>query len=283
MINRPAARTAAGLLLLIGLVATPFLTDDQLEHQSAVITPPAPTFQIKWQAGQLALLGHTVSQRHEQRLLQVAESSYQHAAVQTTFEAFGVAPDGWEDLTIQIIYLLSEAESAMAEISATAITIRAVTADNLGWQSRLQAVSSILPGSIEISADVVVVDNSTNTAAICVQAVDAFEVGAINFEESSTVFRNSAFPRLDRAIALVTICDETNISIEGHTDATGPKSWNQDLSLKRANAVAEYFVRGGIDPDRIRALGFGSDSPIAENATRYGRGLNRRIEIDFQL
>jgi OOP family OmpA-OmpF porin len=73
---------------------------------------------------------------------------------------------------------------------------------------------------------------------------------------------------------------ELKIEIQGHTDNTGTRRYNQTLSEKRARAVMEYITNKGIDEDRLSAVGYGPDRPIADNSTAEGRALNRRTQIE---
>jgi OOP family OmpA-OmpF porin len=65
----------------------------------------------------------------------------------------------------------------------------------------------------------------------------------------------------------------------GHTDAVGTDQYNMRLSLRRANAVRDYLIAGGISASRIRAEGFGESQPVASNETAEGRAQNRRVEL----
>jgi OOP family OmpA-OmpF porin len=67
--------------------------------------------------------------------------------------------------------------------------------------------------------------------------------------------------------------------IRGHTDSTGPRDFNMALSLRRANAVRDYFISQGIAANRLRVTGVGPDEPVASNDTPEGRRLNRRVEL----
>jgi outer membrane protein OmpA-like peptidoglycan-associated protein len=71
----------------------------------------------------------------------------------------------------------------------------------------------------------------------------------------------------------------TTFVIEGHTDTTGPKAFNQKLSEGRANSVRKFLVEKGIAPDRLSAVGYGEDKPSSSNKTRKGRESNRRVEF----
>lgn len=72
---------------------------------------------------------------------------------------------------------------------------------------------------------------------------------------------------------------QTTAVLEGHTDATGPQRFNNQLSQQRAEAVRQVLINEyGIAEDRLRAVGYGSERPIADNATAAGRELNRRVE-----
>lgn len=67
--------------------------------------------------------------------------------------------------------------------------------------------------------------------------------------------------------------------IEGHTDSTGSANYNLNLSKSRAEAVGNFLVTQGVDPNRIVTRGYGEMFPVATNATSAGRQQNRRVEI----
>ncbi len=71
--------------------------------------------------------------------------------------------------------------------------------------------------------------------------------------------------------------------VVGHTDSTGPEDYNQGLSERRAQAVADYLKNNTKiqDPD-IEVIGMGESEPVASNDTRDGRTLNRRVNIRFE-
>jgi len=72
---------------------------------------------------------------------------------------------------------------------------------------------------------------------------------------------------------------ERNVQIEGFTDNQGPDQYNLELSQKRADAVAMAIIKRGIDAQRVRAMGYGEEFPVASNDSPGSRQLNRRVEI----
>ena len=71
----------------------------------------------------------------------------------------------------------------------------------------------------------------------------------------------------------------TYVDVNGHTDAIGSYGYNQALSERRADAVADYLADRSVNPVRMHVAGFGKTEPIASNATVSGRAANRRVEI----
>ena len=88
-------------------------------------------------------------------------------------------------------------------------------------------------------------------------------------------------------LATVLAAADGTISVEGHTDdrpiatARFPSNW--ELSTGRATAVARLLVAGGVDARRVRAIGYGSTRPLADNATPEGRARNRRVSLVVHL
>ncbi|MFZ6045475.1 OmpA family protein [Pseudomonas sp. CR3202] len=75
---------------------------------------------------------------------------------------------------------------------------------------------------------------------------------------------------------------DAKLTITGHTDSVGKDAYNQKLSERRAQAVADYLVRSGIPASSIvGVVGAGETQPVADNATKDGRAMNRRVEIQI--
>ncbi len=72
---------------------------------------------------------------------------------------------------------------------------------------------------------------------------------------------------------------QSTVQIVGHTDSDGEASFNQTLSERRANAVADVLLNAGIPFGRIQSFGRGETQPVASNLTPEGKAQNRRVEI----
>jgi len=104
----------------------------------------------------------------------------------------------------------------------------------------------------------------------------------ILFDVDASDLKGSAHDGLNQVVELLKAYPTNALRITGHTDATGSDAHNQALSVRRAKAVADYFIKNGkIDKQRIKAVGYGKRRPVASNLTEEGRQQNRRVEIDI--
>ncbi len=288
MIKKPAARIAriaAAAILVSGLAVTLLLNRDAAHEvpnndSAAQLAPPAQ-FDIHWRPGALTLSGHTVSDTHEEALLRIVETSYPDVTLRTDFQAMSAAPSAWGSVTELTLTAVAATRASTVEIASDSIAIRSVVAEDSVWQEHLDSLARALPADVSIAVDRILLVRDADVVSLCDQAFATFKSGPINFEESGSAFRSSAYPNLARIVALANTCTESVINITGHTDASGPEDWNQQLSLERATVVGDYIAAKGINTNRLHIVGAGPSAPIATNATRYGRSFNRRIEIEF--
>jgi outer membrane protein OmpA-like peptidoglycan-associated protein len=103
--------------------------------------------------------------------------------------------------------------------------------------------------------------------------------GAVLFPSGQSVLLPAAMSSLDNVVTALKSTPDRNIMIEGHTDSVGQRTYNMDLSQKRAQSVRDYLVGHGLPAEIVRAQGVGPDRPIADNGTADGRANNRRVEI----
>jgi outer membrane protein OmpA-like peptidoglycan-associated protein len=99
-----------------------------------------------------------------------------------------------------------------------------------------------------------------------------FDIGKADIKPEGMVY-------IERVATILKTKTQANAMVEGHTDNVGGAALNQQLSVRRANAVKDAIVKQGVSVARIQAQGFGLSKPIADNATPEGRQTNRRTDI----
>ena len=127
---------------------------------------------------------------------------------------------------------------------------------------------------LEVEIKVIEGEPSGHISVIAIPAAKLFgfdkaevtDEGRVTLEEWRATVRNE----LSDAFAAVII---------GHTDSTGPAAYNQGLSERRAQAVADYLVSTGTPADLLRVIGKGEKEPLASNDTKEGQAINRRVEV----
>lgn len=107
----------------------------------------------------------------------------------------------------------------------------------------------------------------------------AVRLNNIFFDLGKAELRSESSPELDRIVTVLNDNPKMVIELGGHTDNTGSKELNSKLSQDRADAVREYLIGKGIEPDRVGSKGFGESKPVATNDTDEGRQQNRRVEF----
>lgn len=99
------------------------------------------------------------------------------------------------------------------------------------------------------------------------------------FEFNKFNLKKESFSELNRLVAFLEKNANLKVEIAGHTDNIGSDEHNKKLSDQRANSVKEYLLRKGISSERLQAIGYGPDKPVADNKTEAGRAKNRRVEF----
>jgi outer membrane protein OmpA-like peptidoglycan-associated protein len=103
--------------------------------------------------------------------------------------------------------------------------------------------------------------------------------GNITFATDSADLNAGFFEVLNSVSLVVNEFNQTVIEVAGHTDSTGSDAYNQQLSERRAGAVASYLGTRSVLADRIITVGMGEGRPVASNDTDTGRQQNRRVEL----
>ena len=117
---------------------------------------------------------------------------------------------------------------------------------------------------------------------VVVTEKEIFIKDKILFKTNSARILPKSYPILDALVETIKKHPEIEkIIIKGHTDSVGSRKYNLRLSQRRANAVRNYLIKKGIPPQKLEAVGYGEDYPIADNSTSEGRAMNRRVEFEI--
>lgn len=142
------------------------------------------------------------------------------------------------------------------------------------------AGSAACEGALSVAEgrETVTYTGSTYTSAEPVQVASIS--GDVAFDVDSDVIKGSFYATLDRIAEEIQARAATaRFTIVGHTDSDASNEYNQDLSERRARAVANYLIAKGVDAGQLSVLGLGETRPLASNETPEGKAQNRRVEI----
>ena len=130
--------------------------------------------------------------------------------------------------------------------------------------------------AIRPAAGMLVMPNAAEPATITVSLAEVVS----HFKVDKWDLPKDGVPLLDGVVARMKETPALQVTLTGHTDSTGPDSWNQILSRRRAEAIQKYLVDHGISESRIVSVtGYAATQPVADNATKEGRAKNRRAEV----
>lgn len=115
------------------------------------------------------------------------------------------------------------------------------------------------------------------------KAVLDLAIRNIRFETSRSILKQESYDILNQVASVMSRYPNYSLSIGGHTDSVGDSSSNQMLSEKRAKQCFDYLVSRGVSSSRMSYNGYGESQPVADNGTREGRNMNRRVEFSLFL
>ena len=171
--------------------------------------------------------------------------------------------------------------------------------DSVSWDGKDDIYDLVVPAG-EYKVELVVSDIVNNKASLY-SNITTFEqvVGKVSeivvkeeprglvvnlssnilFPSGKAVLKKEAKDSLDETVKLLNAYPANKVLIEGYSDSVGDKEKNLKLSYDRAQEVYLYFIQNGIPAERLSAVGYGQENPIASNKTAKGRAQNRRVNV----
>lgn len=257
----PSATRVVAMLPMLGSASV------SLEGETAVVAGSAPTAARKNQfLGALsAVLGRDVVIEDDIVVTgRAAPRISASADADGMVRIAGVVPD--EEIADAIVAAVEEAYGP-ENVDADVVIVPRVDAS-----FSLFRLPLVLPQFADVPQWSLVIEDDVIVGALR---------GGATFASGSAELTPELISLLDTASGILLRNPGLAMLIEGHTDAVGGASTNQELSEQRAGNAAEYLVHAGVPAERVRAIGHGEDLPIADNSTDVGRMMNRRIEFGF--
>lgn len=182
----------------------------------------------------------------------------------------------------RLVALAATMQTGRLTATETLIALAGVAPSNGRWMQALANLREALPTNVIVDDDVYVINPQLEIEALCVRMFARIADAAVQFRQSGSGLRTSSYAALDRIVSFANTCESDAILIVGHSDTTGDEVFNRALSLRRAQAVADYLTGRGVPAARLHVEGRGSTEPVADNHTIAGRAKNRRIEFELR-
>ncbi len=140
---------------------------------------------------------------------------------------------------------------------------------------RTAAPAAVAPEPAMVEEEVVVVEEEV----VVVEEVEEVSLQDAFFEFDKSVIRPDAREALDENIRVLDANPGARVVIEGHADERGTNEYNLALGERRANAVRDYLMAGGIDPERISTISYGEERPFCLGHDETAWQCNRRGHV----
>ncbi|MEL6782324.1 MAG: OmpA family protein [Pseudomonadota bacterium] len=173
-------------------------------------------------------------------------------------------------------------DTANASIASLSEELGTVTARAEQCDADLEATQAELE---TVKAEMADLEVAALGAALGASAIEDTDEGAklvlqsVTFASGSARLTAETAKRLESLVGYLEDDDDRGAMIAGYTDSIGSDELNEDLSERRAEAVADLLEDAGIAPERLTIAGYGENNPIASNDSSAGRAQNRRVEI----
>lgn len=202
---------------------------------------------------------------------------YGASAVDDRLEVGGVVPPpNWSEHMAKILNAnLKQVRKGQLQVNGTQISLKGNVANEAQRQQVVSDMATALNPTYTIDNGLAVA-----SAAPAQTLLDStLSNRVVEFQSSSTTLTPAGSAILDEMAAAIKQISNAKVQIIGHTDSSGNRMSNIELSLARANSVRSYLIGKNIPANILSTVGAGPDRPLSSNDTPEGRSKNRRIEF----
>jgi len=237
------------------------------------------TLNIQWDNKHLQAEGYFPSDK-EKQLFEENISTLYKSNNNHKIKVGAGAPKAWNDLSLSLLKQIRPLELASLNITNKKVTLTGKAVTNKDIQTVKQTLAPFAEQGYEVSVNLLSLEAPLIS---CKQKFDALLAKEkIRFESGLATISPQSTKLLKALGDTISLCANTKITITGYTDNIGNTNTNLVLSKQRAQAVLSNLFQQGVPLERMKAVGKGSDNPIATNTTAEGQEQNRRIEINME-
>jgi OmpA-OmpF porin, OOP family len=275
------AKDAASYRAVTELLSRPLPAG--LTLAKADIRPPVASpyvFNVARAAGTVRLTGYVPDEAARTDVRERVTRQFLGEKIEDALEIANGAPANFTASAGLAIDRLARLASGSANILDRVLTLKGEALTQVAADTAKSAAVG-LPQGWRYDPDVFVKPQGEVLAGPACQTEisDLVSRGRMQFEVGSAAIYRDSFGLLDHLAFTMRRCSAAAIEIGGHTDSDGSPELNQDLSRRRAEAVADYLRTAGVEAHRISAFGYGPSRPVAPNDTDANKLRNRRIEF----
>lgn len=235
------------------------------------------TFSLNWDNNQLTVDGFLATQEAYDEFLKAAHETFGKEVVSGQVQLASGEPKNWNSMLKTTLMQMKKMRIGNAQISDQAIYLSGQVDTTHGRNQIAANMSRLKKAHYQPSLHIQPADAAQS---ICQQRFNKL-LGkqTIQFGSGSAdilLVNQSLLVELGKTAAL---CPDAVLTIVGHTDNAGDAEANKRLSQQRAKTVVTALFQQGIALDRLKAVGYGEQKPIADNRTDDGKRQNRRIEF----
>lgn len=260
-----------------------------LELEKADVVPPHAAlyrFVAVRRGRGVVLAGHVPGEEGRWDILAAARRNFGAVPVIDDLALASGAPDGFVEAAIAGVRAVNRLTGGRVAMVGQAVTIEGLAYHPAAAEEIEADLEATVPAGYTVTSRTVSTGQprqpvATDHCGDLLQAV--LHTGSIEFSGDRADIAPDSYGVLDRASSLLTRCRDAIVEIGAHSDSDGSASDNRERTQVRAEAIVDFLVDAGVKRERLAAVGYGEDQPIADNSTPEGKAANRRIEFTVEL